>query len=169
MEDRRLLALLEEDPVRGMGELQACYSEILWNTAAKRLSNQDDIGACVQDTLTDFYMQRDKYDAEKGSLRAYLTTISDRKAIRMFQENRKQWLVEQLARPAEESQPDWERRQQLRQSLNCLAEEERLLLELRFYGGYSVREIAEQQDLPYETVKKRLQRVLKKLLRLMEE
>lgn len=169
MKERSLLALLEEDPFWGMAQLKETYSELLWSTAAKRLSNQDDIGECVQDTLTDFYMQRDKYDAEKGSLRAYLTTIADRKAIRVFRENQKQRLMAQLTGTPEAEERDWEQTQRLRQSMASLSPEERELLELKYFGGWSAREIAGQQGLPYETVKKRLQRVLKKLLRLMEE
>ena len=40
---------------------------------------------------------------------------------------------------------------------------------MKYYQGYTGREIAQKLDMSYETVKKRLQRALKKLLQLMEE
>ena len=52
----------------------------------------------VHDTLTDFYLQRDQFDGSKGSLRSYLITIADRKAIRKYWENQRQWVVSELSR-----------------------------------------------------------------------
>ena len=95
MEDSQLLKILDASPVDGMKLLQILYGEPVRLAAAQRLNNEADIWVCVQDTFSDFYLQRNRFDPSKGSLRGYLVTISTRKAIRQWRENPRQWLRRQ--------------------------------------------------------------------------
>ena len=169
VDDKTLLVLLEEDPERGVPLLKAKYAEHLRFTAAQRLDSPDDIQECVHDTLTDFYLQRDQFDGSRGSLRSYLIAIADRKAIRKYRENQRQWLAAELSGMEAGEAGIWERRELLRQAMKQLPPLDRQALELKYFHGYTAREIANHLGMEHEAVKKRLQRALKKLQRLMEE
>ena len=169
MDDKTLLALLEEDPERGIPLLKARYAEHLRFTAAQRLDSPDDIQECVHDTLTDFYLQRDQFDGSKGSLRSYLIAIADRKAIRKYRENQRQWLASELSRMEAGELINRERTEALRQAIQQLSPPDRQILELKYFYGYTAREIATYLGMKHETVKKRLQRSLKKLQRFLVE
>ena len=84
--------------------------------AAQRLNNEADIWVCVQDTFSDFYLQRNRFDPSKGSLRGYLVTISTRKAIRQWRENQRQWLASQASPAEADDIGAWERREQVNQA-----------------------------------------------------
>lgn len=169
VDDKTLLVLLEEDPERGVPLLKDKYAEHLRFAAAQRLDSPDDIQECVYDTLTDFYLQRDQFDGSRGSLRSYLIAIADRKAIRKYRENQRQWLAAELSRMEAGALMNWERTEALRQAMKQLPPLDRRALELKYFHGYTAREIAADLGMEHETVKKRLQRALKKLQRLMEE
>lgn len=169
LNDKALLLLLDSEPEQGMALLREHYTEHLRATAAQRLDNPDDVQECVCDTLADFYLQRAQFDADKGSLRGYLISIAQRKAIRRYWENRKQQLAVRLSETDSADLGGWEQAEQLRQALDRLSEKDSSLLKLKYYDGYTATEIARMMGLEYETVKKRLQRALKKLQKLMEE
>lgn len=169
LDDRTLLLILEENPDRGMDLLRELYAETLRFSVAQRLDSPADVQECVYDTLTDFYLQRKRFDASKGSLRGYLAAIADRKAIRRYWENQKQWLAVRFSQMDSTDIGSWETAEQLRQALSRLPEKDRHILELKYYDGYTAKEIAEKLGMEHEAVKKRLQRALKKLPKLMEE
>ncbi len=168
MEDTRLLELLDTDPDRGMELLRKLYGEPVRFAAAQRLDCAEDVRACEQDTFSDFYMQRTRFDPVKGSLRAYLTAISERKAIRRWRQNQRQWLVTRLADLTDNPITAWEQQEQFRQALAQLPELDRRILHLKYFEGRTIKEIASVLDMDYERVKKRAQRALKKLPSLLE-
>lgn len=169
VDDKVLLSILNEDPEQGMDLLQDLYAETLRFAAAQRLNDPADVRECVCDTLSDFYLQRERFDTDKGSLRGYLTVIAQNKAIRRYRENQRQWLAILLSRKDTVQVDNWEQTEQLRLALTRLPELDRLVLKLKYYDGYTGREIAETMGLEYEAVKKRLQRALKKLQKLIED
>lgn len=172
MDDKNLLTILEEDPEQGIPLLKEEYADHLRFAAAQRLTSPHDIQECVQDTLADFYLQREQFDISKGSLRTYLIAIADRKAVRKYWENQRQWLTTEVnaAEAMDEGElKHWEQTELLRQSLKQLTALDRQVLELKYFYGYTAREIAADLGIQHEAVKKRLQRALKKLHRLMEE
>lgn len=169
MDDKVLLSILDADPEQGMDLLQGLYAETLRFVAAQRLDDPADVQECVCDTLTDFYLQRERFNTDKGSLRGYLTVIARNKAIHRYRENQRQWLAILLSRKDTLQMENWEQTEQLRLALTRLPEQDRLILKLKYYDGYTGREIAEILGMEYEAVKKRLQRALKKLQKLIED
>ncbi|MBQ6867135.1 MAG: sigma-70 family RNA polymerase sigma factor [Clostridia bacterium] len=164
MNDKSLIELLNANPTEGMKMLEKHFGESLYYTVGQRLQSKADISDCVSDTLEDFYLQRDKFDAEKGTLKAYLTAIADRKAIHKFHENNLIVVTEHgIEAPAVDELSRWEDRELLNEAMEKLSGQDRKIVELRYYEGYTVRQIAEMMEMNYETVKKRLQRAYKKL------
>ena len=170
MTDKSLLELLETDPEAGVRQLKAQFSKGPYHIVRLRIQGEADIEDCIEDTLTDFYLQRRQFDPSRGTIKAYLATMADRKAIHKFQDIRQQW------QPSEEEQPfrqdaldHWEDHELLHEALHKLPMRDRQIVEMKYYGGYSTREIAQIQGMQYETVKKRLQRVCKKLQQIIEQ
>lgn len=166
MTDKKLLHLLDQNPEEGMGLLMDQYIGLLWSACRLYLTNPEDIRECVQETFADFYGNRERFRAEKGTVKAYLYVIAKRKAIRMATQNGKQSAVplEMLEEAAADSGEDAIlNREALEQALGKLKEQDSRMIRMQYYDGLTCREIAEAMHLPVETVKKRQQRSLKKL------
>ena len=76
-----------------MGLLMEQYMGLLWSACHLYLTNPEDIRECVQETFVDFYGNRERFRAERGTVKAYLYVIAKRKAIRMAAQNGKQSAV----------------------------------------------------------------------------
>ena len=166
MTDKILLHLLDQNPEEGMGLLMEQYMGLLWSACHLYLTNPEDIRECVQETFVDFYGNRERFRAERGTVKAYLYVIAKRKALRMATRNGKQSAVplEMLEEAAADSGEDAIlNREALEQALGKLKEQDSRMIRMQYYDGLTCREIAEAMQLPVETVKKRQQRSLKKL------
>lgn len=166
MTDKKLLHLLDQNPEEGMGLLMEQYMGLLWSACHLYLTNPEDIRECVQEIFADFYGNRERFRAERGTVKAYLYVIAKRKAIRMAAQNGKQSMVplEMLEEAAADSGEDAIlNREALEQALGKLKEQDSRMIRMQYYDGLTCREIAEAMHLPVETVKKRQQRSLRKL------
>ena len=167
MTDREIELLLREDPEKGMEQIVAQYTGLLWSVADQILQEPEDIKDCVNETLTEFFYQRERFDPEKGGLKNYLAVIVRRLAIKKKQENQRR--AGALAERVEETDPfsQMEEREALDACLRMLDPVDEQIIRMKYYGGMTAKEIAASLGLPYETVKKRHQRSLKKLKKSM--
>lgn len=167
MTDREIELLLREDPEKGMEQIVAQYTGLLWSVADQILQEPEDIKDCVNETLTEFFYQRERFDPEKGGLKNYLAVIVRRLAIKKKQENQRR--AGALAEIVEETDPfsQMEERGALDACLRMLDPVDEQIIRMKYYGGMTAKEIAASLGLPYETVKKRHQRSLKKLKKSM--
>ncbi|MGN1002516.1 MAG: RNA polymerase sigma factor [Oscillospiraceae bacterium] len=147
-----------------MEELVEEYTGLLWSVAARRLREPEDVKDCVNETFLEFYAHRQRFDPDKGSLKGYLSVITDRLALKRYRE-----LCRYEAGEAEE-QPDRrdamagaESRADLEAALAQLEPLDAEIIRRKYYGGMGFKEIAASLGIPYETVKKRHQRSLKKM------
>ena len=164
--DERLLELLEQDPEAGLAALMERYGGAVRAAAARRLSNEEDVRECVNDVFAQAYFQRARFDPAKGSLKNWLCTLAARRAI-----DRARAGARRAADPLPEAlpaagAPDPDERLDVENALARLPKEEAALLRMRA-AGLTVRQIARALDEPYETVKKRQQRSLAKLRKLL--
>ncbi|HJC56575.1 MAG TPA: sigma-70 family RNA polymerase sigma factor [Candidatus Eisenbergiella intestinipullorum] len=168
MTDWELLELLEADPGLGILALIEQYTDLLSYVVSLRLRNPLDIQECVQDTFTDFYLSRKNFNPEKGTLSAYLVAIARHKAIYRFREIQKEKELTLAAKPPEDP-VGMEEHAALEHTLSQLADTDAKVLRMKYYEGYTAREIGEILGLSHEAVKKRIQRALKKAMSLMAE
>ena len=167
--DAELLRQLEADPDGGMGAIMAQFTAPLWHAARSHLENPEDIKECINDTFLDFYIHRAQFDPEKGALSTYLSRIVRNKAIDRYRRNQAHGsapLPEDLQDPTSPTE-QVELRQDLEQALNRLSPEDAELLRMRYFMEMTVQEIADRLGLPYETVKKRSQRSLSRLKKIL--
>lgn len=167
--DAELLRQLEADPDGGMGAIMAQFTAPLWHAARSHLENPEDIKECINDTFLDFYIHRAQFDPEKGALSTYLSRIVRNKAIDRYRRNQAHGsapLPEDLQDPTSPTE-QVELRQDLEQALNRLSPEDAELVRMRYFMEMTVQEIADRLGLPYETVKKRSQRSLSRLKKIL--
>lgn len=165
--DTELLALLAREPERGMEELMAQYTGLLWSVAARRVHGAEDIKDCVNETFLEFYAHRERFAPESGSLKNYLAAITDRLAVRRYWESQRESAPLAEVEAPHDMAEEADRRADLEAALRTLDVTDAEIIRQKYYGGRTFREIAEALGLPYETVKKRHQRSLKKLLKAM--
>lgn len=167
--DEQILHLLHTDPSEGIRLLMEQYMGLLWSACRRYLENPEDIRECLQDVLMDFYEKRDRFHPEKGTLKAYLYVIARRKALQKAKQNGMYDLEsypENLADGQDETEQILDR-VMLEQALQTLREEDSRMIRMKYYDGMTCAEIARSMKLPLETVKKRQQRSLKKLHRIL--
>ena len=169
MTDDQLLELLERSPQEGMEALIKQYSPLVWRAAERRLSDPEDVRECVNDVFLAFYRSRDRFDPDRGTLAAYLAAIARNVAVSRYRENAAHVRPASLSDAAgpEDSMATAEDRMDVERALERLTPEDAEIIRRKYYGGMTVAEIAAAMDLPYETVKKRHQRSLKRLRALL--
>lgn len=167
--EEELLALLASDVEAAAAALLESYGGLIWRVCGRRLADTEDIKECVNSTFADFCMQWERYDPERGTLQNYLCTIGNHKAMECYRKNETRKRIQ--TRVAEEvyenslcEEVNYER---LEEALDQLDPIDKLIIQKKYYDGMTFSEIAQQLNLPYETVKKRNQRNLKKLLKLL--
>lgn len=113
------------------------------------------------------------FDAERGSLRGWLLTSVRNRAVdhlrgRGAHERREEEIPPETA-PREEVADPWREvalsleRAAVRDALDSLPAEQRQVIELAYFGGYSHTEISDMTRLPLGTVKGRMRLGLEKM------
>ena len=164
-----LTRLLSENPQEAMALIVERYAGLLWSVVQRYLDNPEDIKECVNDTFFAFYSSSDTFDPAKGTLAVFLCAIAEKKAISLYRKN-KSHPSSPLPETTGEPEAIFEQsdlRMDLDRAIQSLQPEDAGLIRMKYYGGMSMREIADSLHLPYETVKKRHQRILGKMRMLL--
>lgn len=167
MTDQEILTCLQENPERGMEQIVEQYTGLLWSVAGQLLRDPEDIKDCVNETFADFFGQLDRFEPAKGSLKGYLAVIAHRLAIKKYQENHRAAGEEFIDGESVDAIGQFEQKEELDAYLRTLELMDEQIIRMKYYDGMTAKEIAASLGLPYETVKKRHQRSLKKLRKAM--
>jgi RNA polymerase sigma-70 factor (ECF subfamily) len=127
----------------------------------------------VQEAFLSLWRSGARYDRTRGSVRTWVLGIVHNRAIDALRratvhEKRRasdEGIEERFAAP-EDTEREATRRseaQEVRAALEILPAEQRRVIELAYFGGFSHSEIAEMLDLPMGTVKGRMRLALGKL------
>lgn len=177
MSDQQVLARISHNPQDGLAILIEKYTGLLWHVVSRYLQNPEDIKECVNETFARFYFQRDTYDPRKSSLSLYLAIIARNLAVSRYRKENRRYTMECSAAEVstigtsetsriEDSQIALaEFRLDLKKAAAQLRPDEAALIRMKYYDGMTTKEIAATLGLPYETVKKRQHRSIKKLRR----
>jgi RNA polymerase sigma-70 factor (ECF subfamily) len=132
-----------------------------------------------QEAFVDAWRSAGRYDARLGSARSWLLTIVHHRAIDQIRRTtrvRDRTVNDEEAAERVVSADDTERaalataeRAEAQGLLATLPEEQRHVVSLAFYSGYSHSEIAEMLDTPLGTIKSRMRRALGALRDHLEE
>ncbi|MBC8123882.1 MAG: sigma-70 family RNA polymerase sigma factor [Gemmatimonadaceae bacterium] len=171
--DTQLLeGICRSDP-GATGALYQRYGRTVYWLALRNLRNSPEAEDLTQEVFLYLYQKgKDRYDAQRGSLRNYLLLLGhsrarDRLRQRQAEHNRcERWRLQQTiySTPTPlEAAILLEHCQSVQLALGCLSVVEREALELAYFEGHTQSEIAKHLSLPLGTVKSRMRRGLLKL------
>jgi RNA polymerase sigma-70 factor, ECF subfamily len=175
------LALADEDLMEHVRAGDASAFEIIFDRHADvafslayrmcgRRGMAEDI---VQESFLSLWRSGARYDRTRGSVRSWVLGVVHNRAIDLFRRDSVRTskdiadedAVERLP-AADSTEREAERRDQasqVRAALSGLPEEQRKVIELAYFGGFSHSQIAEMLRLPAGTVKGRMRLGLTKL------
>jgi RNA polymerase sigma-70 factor, ECF subfamily len=170
-DDRELMSEMAAGSVDAFEAIYDRYCDRAYRLARTVCYDDGHAQDAVQDGFLSIWRSRDGYEAEKGTVAAWVLTLVRRRAIDVAVANERH-----LVRSVQEDRPDprsgedvfesaagHETAERLRASLATLPEAQAEVIALAFYGQLSHSEIAEQLGLPAGTVKGRMRLGMKKL------
>ncbi len=160
--------LIQNVAVGDQQALAALYDMTSRSVYGLLLRILSDAGAAEEvllDVYTQAWRQAASFDARRGSPMAWLTTIARSRAIDRIRRGRAERErtepLESVARTASSGEDveggvrESETREVVQAALAELSPEQREVIEMAYYGGYSHSEIAAARGLPLGTVKTR--------------
>ena len=170
-----LLARITKRERAAFEQLYTRYSNILYATAMKFLTEDADAQDVVQDVFIQIWDKAKLYDPAKGKPLTWALTMTRNRSIdriraiqrrtRLRDDFEKETVADESAgiREALSGVDASERTQILRDAVARLSPEQRKVIDLAFFGGLTQSEIADRLGEPLGTVKARARRGLMKL------
>jgi RNA polymerase sigma-70 factor, ECF subfamily len=149
------------------------YSGAIFGLALRRLGDRGRAEDAVQDAFASVWRSASTYRAERGAGAHWLYAVA-RNAIVDRSRARGETPAEPVDQasgeidPAERAESGWTA-WRVHRAIAELAERERIVVELAYWGGLSQSEIADRLGLPLGTVKTRTRSALSRLADLLEE
>jgi len=170
-EDREAVRRMIDGDAEGLTALYDRYGRLVYSLALRIVRDQGDAEDVTQEVFVQAWRQAQRFDTERGSVAAWLLTVTRARAIDLLRRRRVR------AQPAEHTlaeNPDnsprqdvqlesTERAKKIRAALDSLPLVQRLTIELAFFDGLTHAEIAEQLEIPLGTVKTRVRQGLLRL------
>jgi RNA polymerase sigma-70 factor, ECF subfamily len=153
--------------IKALAALYDRYAGLLLSMANRMLGNETVAEDLVQDVFMEAWRRAHAFDPTRGSVRTWLLVRLRSRALDRLRSARarREVMVEEpreVALTAEDPElsPD---RALVRQAMQQLPADQRLVIELSYFHGLSSSEIAEQMGSPIGTVKSRTAAALGKL------
>lgn len=179
IDDIQLLRAIAQSDQAAFMQLYQRYSNLVYSLALRVLRHQTVAEEVTQDVFLKIWQQPDRWNPALGQFSSWLLTITRNAAIDRLRKEQRYPQAEQdgssdlffaqIAEGAISDNPLWFEGQILRHLLQQLPDEQRQLIELAFYQGYTHSELADGLAMPLGTVKTRLRSGLQKLRTLWEE
>ncbi len=173
-EDVALMRRIVEADETALGALYDRWVRSLYSLVLHLLKDPDEAEDVVEETFWQAWKKADSYEPSKGAVSTWLLTIGRRKALDRLRAKRRSGadtvsgdfsfadLPSTAPDPAMEVEGA-ELREQIRNALADLPDEQREVLELGYFSGLSQSEIAEATGQPLGTVKTRMRLAMQKL------
>lgn len=170
--DVRLVDRIRAGDSDALGELYDRYAASALAVALRVVADRQEAEDVVHDAFVTVWRKIARFDAERGSLRAWLMTVVRNRAIDRIRARRP---ITDVTDADERSllrtgpNPTWEQAllqvsaADLRTALDELPDEQRRAVELAYFEGHTYREVAELTRVPPGTANGRLRLALAKL------
>ncbi|MFF1530121.1 ECF RNA polymerase sigma factor SigK [Cellulomonas sp. NPDC058312] len=166
------LARVADGDRDAFGPLYDMLSPAVHGTALAVLRDPDHAAEVTQEVMVEIWRTASRWDARRGSARAWATTMAHRRAVDRVrsvqaQRNRDQAVLD-ADRPrdfdvvSEQAETNLEA-QRVRHCLGGLTDTQREAVVLAYYDGRTYREVAERLEAPLPTVKSRIRDGLTRL------
>jgi RNA polymerase sigma-70 factor, ECF subfamily len=155
----------------GLAEAYRRHAGAVYALARRLLVDPGMAEEIVQEVFLRLWNQPDKFDPERGSLRAYLLAQAHGRSVDVLRsETSRRRREERDARQTAEAGYDIEREvtdlsvaDQVKQVMAVLPVDERRAIELAYFGGHTYRQVAVMLEQPEGTVKSRIRSGLRRM------
>ena len=166
------MPLVEAADAEAFAALYDRHGRAAYSLAYRMMGERQEAEDVVQEAFIKVWRSAGGYRVGRGSVRTWILSIVHNRGIDQLRSHasrrRTQDKVEASApksEPSEAFSEAWAntQREQVREALNTLPQEQLKILELAYFSGYTHVEIAERLDLPLGTVKGRMRLGLRKI------
>ena len=168
LSDEALLLAIADGAVWAMESLYQRYSRILYSLAYRMVADHQVAEDLLQDAFLAVWRRATSYSPQTGAVRNWLISILHHRTIDYLRRIRRHSTIQEA--PLEEieydgtiASPDvwdaaWQsvKSSQVRAALMKIPTEQRLVIELAYFQGWTHTEIAEGTQIPLGTVKARM-------------
>lgn len=171
-DETELIGRMVQGDQSALSQLYDRYARVMYSLAFKILGSVEEAEEVVLDVFAKAWRTAARYDASRSRVDSWLFLMTRSRSLdRLRQRQRQTKVVEAATNTAQVSSSDMpdealiinERRAVVAQALSNLPDEQRLVIELAYYQGYSQSEIANKTGLALGTVKTRVRLGLRKL------
>lgn len=177
--DAQLLALIGRGENWAFSEIYDRYARLVFSFAVKILNDRSSAEEMVQQVFTKVWRSALQYRVERGKFSTWVISITRHQCIDELRRRRVRPVTgvddeELLGRltldddPMLAAQNAFEQAR-VREALRRIPAEQRMVIELAFFGGLTHQEIALHCEYPLGTVKTRMRLGMQRLKRLLEE
>ncbi len=181
LSDEALLSAIARGDVLAMDSLYQRYSRILYSLAYRMVADHQIAEDLIQDAFLSVWRRSTSFSPQAGAARSWLISILHHRAIDYLRRVRRRSNIQEA--PLDEVELDettavsdvWDeawrsvQSSQVRAALMQIPPEQRLVIELAYFQGWTHTEIAEGTLTPLGTVKARMRLGLNHLKRALLE
>jgi RNA polymerase sigma-70 factor, ECF subfamily len=175
--DAQLVTAIARYNEIALAEVYRRHGGAVYGLAKRVLSNAAEAEDVTQEIFLRLWNQPDRFDPSRGSLRSFLLAQSHGRAVdsvrslnsRRLRENRD---AEDTATAAYDLQHEvWDLSvaDQVSSAMNDLPSEERRVIELAYFDGYTYSEVAQLLSQPEGTVKSRIRNGMRRMRAMLVE
>ncbi len=170
-EESELITLLKKKDNQVFIYLYDNYGDALYGIVKQIVSDGEIGNDVLQEVFISIWRKIDSYDSSKGRLFTWMLNIARNAAIDKTRSKNYQQYLKQMPITDNElyhpiTRPGYDD-YGLKKVINKLKNEERILIDLSYYQGFTHLQIAKALDIPLGTVKTRLRSALTQLRTLL--
>ena len=181
LDDETIIRLIAHARTEALSELYDRYSRLVFSLALNSVGDQATAEEVTQDVFVRVWQRAGQYRADRGKVSTWLTGITRYRAIDQLrrrgsrpEQHSVAWAeVSPTAVPTvngpEEATHLAMQRERVRAAMAQLPEEQKQVLALAYFQGYSQSQIAESLALPLGTVKTRVRLAMQKLREMLQD
>lgn len=170
----QLVARMQAKQADAFSYLYDHYSGAIYGAILRVINDEKVAEEVLQDAFLKFWDKIDQYDASKGRLFTWMINISRNLAIDKLRSKEmkkagKTDNIETFVSGIEQDNKDHLQVDSigLKEAMATMREEERFILEMVYFKGYTQSEISKEFDIPLGTVKTRQRTALKQIRKVL--
>ncbi len=181
LSDEVLITAIAKGAVWAMEPLYQRYSRLMYSLAYRMVADHQVAEDLLQDAFLAVWKRATSYSPQSGAVRSWLVSIMHHRTIDYLRAVRrrsvmKEATLDEVERDESTAFPDvwdeaWQNVQsaKIREALMNLPTEQRMVIELAYFQGWTHSEIAAGCQIPLGTVKARMRLGLVRLKRALED
>jgi RNA polymerase sigma-70 factor (ECF subfamily) len=166
--EEELVALLKAGDKKAFEYLYDNYSTELFGIISNILSSQEIAEDALQETFIKVWNNMQTYDKTKGRLFTWLLNIARNTALDKLKSKHMKYQLQSVEKSIYAINSAQSTKQNIehigiKQNVEALKEDQKQIIEMAYYGGYTQEEIAKELNIPLGTVKTKMRSAIVEL------